>query len=452
MDKQPDNALRDRISQVFDNYEDTPADAGWLLLRERFPQKSKNRPVVWWLAAASVLIAGLGFWLFIPQKKQQTLSYKPKQEINGSSAQSYKPSGKVDNDLIASIPGSTTVMQSQTSNEYNRPEIFYPEVAANPTTANEHALTVDADITALNTAGKITQKDGLLNTPAKSRPTDRDDLVASTAVNDSTAEAAATLAAATKAKTMQDLLNADNAKIAANNTINKTAQASYRSVVLSAYAATYFNYAKGSNNQVNIGGGISSDFRVSNHLKFSTGLYVAQNTLSYTNTSIPQAVNTSALAIVNSNRAADLLSAAGTSYAAIASPAINSFNADLLGLDIPLNFKYQFNPNSNDTYVSAGISSGTYISEAYSSAYNYPNVFGSNSLVQPQEITSRRHFNTFDFAKTLNLSFGMGYPLGKTNRLIVEPFLKYPLGGLGSQNIRFGASGINLKLNFNNNK
>jgi hypothetical protein len=47
----------------------------------------------------------------------------------------------------------------------------------------------------------------------------------------------------------------------------------------------------------------------------------------------------------------------------------------------------------------------------------------------------------------LNLAIGFGYPVGN-NRLILEPFLKYPLDGLGSQNLRFGAGGINLKFNF----
>jgi hypothetical protein len=52
----------------------------------------------------------------------------------------------------------------------------------------------------------------------------------------------------------------------------------------------------------------------------------------------------------------------------------------------------------------------------------------------------------------LNVSFGMGYPLGKSNRLIIEPFLKYPLDGLGAQQIRFGAGGLNLKINFKGTK
>jgi hypothetical protein len=57
-----------------------------------------------------------------------------------------------------------------------------------------------------------------------------------------------------------------------------------------------------------------------------------------------------------------------------------------------------------------------------------------------------KSFNNFNFAKTLNLAAGFAYPLGKKH-LQIEPFLKYPLGGSGSQELQFGSVGINLKMN-----
>ena len=67
-----------------------------------------------------------------------------------------------------------------------------------------------------------------------------------------------------------------------------------------------------------------------------------------------------------------------------------------------------------------------------------------------QEIS--RQMKDFDLMRTLNVSFGFNTRLNKKQSLTIEPFLKYPLGGLGSENIRFGASGINVKLNFNTAK
>jgi len=67
MSEQLDNELKNRINQVFDNYEDTaPAEEGWLLLREKFPEKKKQRILpIWWSAAAVFLLLSiLGVWIY----------------------------------------------------------------------------------------------------------------------------------------------------------------------------------------------------------------------------------------------------------------------------------------------------------------------------------------------------------------------------------------------------
>ena len=47
MDDQPDDKLKQRIKEVFDNYDDASADAGWLQLREKFPEQRRRRAVLW---------------------------------------------------------------------------------------------------------------------------------------------------------------------------------------------------------------------------------------------------------------------------------------------------------------------------------------------------------------------------------------------------------------------
>ena len=39
MDDPLDNDLKKRIREVFDNYNDEHADEGWLLLREKYPER-----------------------------------------------------------------------------------------------------------------------------------------------------------------------------------------------------------------------------------------------------------------------------------------------------------------------------------------------------------------------------------------------------------------------------
>ena len=121
-----------------------------------------------------------------------------------------------------------------------------------------------------------------------------------------------------------------------------------------------------------------------------------------------------------------------------------------MGLDIPVNIKYEFNPQKSRSYIIVGLSSGTFINESYTYNFNTLSYGAGTALLanqQPQSQTTKNSFNDFYFAKTLNVSFGIGYPMGK-NHLIIEPFLKYPLAGLGAQQIHFGAGGINLKFDF----
>ena len=192
------------------------------------------------------------------------------------------------------------------------------------------------------------------------------------------------------------------------------------------YAGSHVNYGSGSNNQLGLGAGVSTDFRLGKKFKLSTGLGLMQNNLTY-----------------NQNiRNGSLLAAANSSYAntpatgsIIQNPTLSSMDTRLVALDVPVNLTYSFLPGKNSISVSAGISSSTFVKEAYD--YHY-----STSTNTTQNIKS---FNNFNFAKTLNVSAGFAYPLGK-NKLQIEPFLKYPLGGLGSQQLFFGSAGINLKL------
>src|SRR5690348_10198432 len=76
MDEKFDDDLKKQISRVFENIESPTADEGWLMLREKYPEKEKDRPVIWlWRVAAvaaamAILLIGISKWA--NQQKSET--------------------------------------------------------------------------------------------------------------------------------------------------------------------------------------------------------------------------------------------------------------------------------------------------------------------------------------------------------------------------------------------
>lgn len=436
MDEQLDKDLKNRISEVFLNFQDTTADEGWLQLRKKFPEAQSTRRAfvwIWWGSAAAILLLFLGIALWINNSpvEYKKLSYKKlKHSQSQNVALIIKPNVATNKTkpFKKETIVKTKVVNSFATNNIPKKIKNKSQIIRQP--KFQAVLKIRA--------GELPVKNIFITKTDSIVKTEIDDaykpLIAATVPADKTPVNEITASYKQPAKSITDMF--------ADNPVKKDVKSDekYKRVTLGVYAATYFNYAKGSDNQVNIGAGITSDIRLSKNLKLVTGITIAQNTLNYAGVNPPVAAEN------NFSLPMALLS---SSVKAV--PTFKNYNASLVGLDVPLNLKYEFNPQKNDTYISAGLSSGTFINELYTYKYNYP-AFFTQSLQQTQGETSHNSFNSFYFAKTLNLAFGIGYPLGKSNRLIIEPFLKYPLDGLGSQNIRFGAGGLNLKLNFKSSK
>jgi len=434
MDDQLDNILRNRIREVFENFDDPSADEGWMLLREKYPEEQSKRRAfawLWWGSVAAILLLFLGIGLLVND------SQHPKPEK--LSARKVKDIGHINPVAAENHPRERAKLASVESKKTSKTQ-----------TINIHATNSNL-LTKLQISTQPPAKESLsLNdTSAKNRPMDKKlgdsttiafnnkipgrQLIATTQPNSSIVSPIITQPP--PAKSINSMFEKDQEVKA--KTADKVKNDS-KKVHFAVYATTYFNYAKGSNSQMNLGAGVSSDIKLSKNLKLVTGIAIGQNTLSYAE-SPPQTILSSAYALSGA--------ASYNMTPSARQPAFTSYNASLVGLDIPLNLKYEFNPQKNDTYVLAGLSSGTFINELYTYHYGYP----SEPSLAP-DATTHQAFNSFYFAKTLNVAFGVGYPLGKSNRLVIEPFFKYPLDGLGSQQIRFGAGGINLKLNFQPSK
>jgi len=427
MDEELDDILKNRIKEVFENFEDSSADEGWLLLREKYPEKQSKRRALgwlWWGSAAAILLVflGIGLWLNNKDVKPQKSIVKIKHAnpTNPAMAEQkhYRDNGLVG--LNQKTAASTYASNLSNTNVKSKAE---PQIN-NHRESDEKAMV--KEVSDQHNHAQKTQVDS--TNFAISKPS-------SQPLNIPGQPDSATIIAKGKSLKPEQSINTMFAENQAAKPKKDEINTS-KKIHFSVYAATYFNYAKGSDNQINAGAGFSSDIKISKKLKLVTGIAIGQNTLNYAAVPQPPIANSAAL-----KGGLQLVSAN------VREPVLTGYNASLVGLDIPLNLKYEFNPQKNDTYISAGLSSGTFINELYT--YHYQDDLQPSSN---HDATNHQAFNSFYLAKTLNLAFGVGYPLGKSNRLVIEPFFKYPLDGLGAQQIRFGAGGINLKLNFQSQK
>jgi hypothetical protein len=488
MDDQLDNDLKKRIREVFQNFEDTSADEGWLELRKKFPEEERNRRAfawIWWGAAAAVffLFFGIGLWVYNTKVQPQKFTHnkikntKPENINNTKEHQnSINKSAAVDENNLTRTNNRVRNLNPVNENNLTKPN----RKAGSSNPANENNLAKsnnrkgNSNPANENNLAKSNNRNGNsypLKSLFKHNKYTKPAIIPQIINNDTLVQKTDLAQAADSNKANNNLQSQQlNAAVKPNNeppksvivipkppakSINsmfaedkkidtkKSIEKSDKRVRFGLYAATYFNYAKGSNNQINVGAGFTSDIKLSNNLKLVTGITIAQNSLNYTG-------GNSVIIAQNNFFPSTTASVSPSNYSVSSVATLKNHTASLVGLDVPLNLKYEFNPQKNDAYFSAGLSSGTFINETYKSQYSSQTYF-SSSVQQTQGETTSKSFNSFYFAKMLNVAMGIGFPFGK-NRLIFEPFLKYPIGGLGSQNIHFGAGGINLKFNFQSPK
>lgn len=491
MSEQFDNELSKHISDVFDQYEDTaPAEEGWLQLRQKFPPQKKRRIIpLWWSVAATILILALfGIWFYnTPQQpkstvvktriKRQSADTLIQNRLNSAADQSHPPINDrlVDEKQYAAI-ADQKIKSRRSLNSVDPKNTYLPATPnIHPDTAESIIATRPA-LASARTQNSITQPTvnpgsqpiDNRSTPNKTNLAGAINNITTAKNDDSTQNNGVSVIAQQRVK-QSSVTNprSDSAFINKNSGMEKLLAAEQRmektqktkkspatidkKVLFNIYAATYFNYAEGSKTQFNTGAGVSTDIRLSGNFKLSTGVAIGKNTLDYngqpTQSGILRSAVSAAPAVSDVNASYSNTTLGIVPLRVATTPVVSAYNVSLTGLDIPLNIKYELNPQKNDSYISAGLSSGTFITENYTYRYdNTPNAFGVSSNLP--DATTRRSFSRFDFARTLNLSIGMGYQISKQNRLIIEPFLKYPLSGLGSEQIRFGAGGLNLRFKF----
>lgn len=431
MKETEDQRIADKFRQVFEDFEDPASEQGWKELRKKYPETSR-KPLFFWLgSAAAVLLLFSGLWLLNSRMPREIAGKK-----NQAGEDSKVPYQVIPQDTseLTSAPPITErfklnevhanrgdKLPAHDLNEFEiakTPENYIDPVSSENISQGYPSENITRPLInpVLTTRSELTQKQFI----------SRDSLI--------NALAKMSLIAPLKDFTATILLPVENSKLSSEKSGTK-------GLSFSLYAGSYFNYAVGSESDLNFGAGFSSDIRLSRNFKFSTGLNLAKNSLRY-DQDIP----------VNADRSFQSSAPSSAPSGSVNLVTISNYKAELLSLDIPINIKYIISPDKNDFYILAGLSSGTYLRETYGVQYQNFNTASGAYSNQGQGQQIKKQLQDFDLARTLNVSFGFSMRSSKTQKITIEPFLKYPLAGLGTENLKFGSSGINLKLNFNSLK
>lgn len=132
---------------------------------------------------------------------------------------------------------------------------------------------------------------------------------------------------------------------------------------------------------------------------------------------------------------------------------------EILALEFPLSARVKLLETPGYAlYLNAGLSSLLYIKQRlsghntlYVNYLEYDSQTGAYSVASMVDhffVDERQDaFSHFDFSRLLNLSFGYEIT-GKERSVVIEPFVKYPLDHLSSQQLRIGMAGMSLRYNF----
>ena len=125
-----------------------------------------------------------------------------------------------------------------------------------------------------------------------------------------------------------------------------------------------------------------------------------------------------------------------------------SIDADCRVLDVPVNLNYNLYKSPKRTmFVSAGVSSYFMLKEKYTLiAANQP---GYPTYPDRSYEYSKQNAHLLS---VLNLSAGVAKPLNKQTSLVIEPYARLPLAGVGEGKVNLKSIGLNLQLQYNFSK
>lgn len=448
-----DERLSQKIRQTFDKHEEPYNAQGWEMMKQQMQaQKSgKVRALLLSLpakvAAAAVLVLGGVFTYHAINSNESSL--KPLQAKRNKTIQQKGFEGvqvlppSLGDDHVAQHQGEKSVGKT------NNPALGKVQTGTQSKDARVILASNALPETTLPKANKKVEK--TLVSPKQINQMRRKDLVVGYDVNTLTALNTVTQSTGQNqmipAVIRANYLPVKRSKVSAQEEVNLKSSPFKLGLVISSLV----NYSdKGEkDSQVNMGGGLLSEISLSKRLSITSGVLLTRQSLEMNRPAdLPKFTTSQSL---GSNQV----------FANRSQQQSRSVRMQFVGLDIPINLQYHLGKNVNQgLYVSLGLSSMAYLQEDYTHTTRETiqrQVYKPGGLTDPTIETyvsetnlksNPESLSRFDFARMLNVSMGMKYMVAQNMQILIEPYLKYPIGALTNEQLRFGSAGVNLRCSF----
>jgi len=192
----------------------------------------------------------------------------------------------------------------------------------------------------------------------------------------------------------------------------------------------------GNAKKLNMGYGVSMGYALTNKISLTSGISYSEMAASK---SLSAPVMSTAIAQENKN--------------------LESIEAKVTGIDIPLELKYHISKN---LYANVGVSAFAVINQKQSNSYVQEKLMESPAspnegltdlktyavnerVVEPapeSEIKEGKYIGFYNF------SFGYKQKISKNKAVSIEPFMKVPMKEVSKENLRLIGTGVRLKLDF----
>jgi hypothetical protein len=424
-----ENELIAHIKDSLMSHEESYVPGAW----EKFKARDeKKKPLIFWLgplgSAAAVLLIATGLYFFINKTQD-------KPDVQIAKVRPYKYNGPKPDKTIT--PAETAKETAPVSRSVQAEQADVSETASDTKNSTENAkVPVQQSAARIGVVAKIDPISSVTAEPVKSNPVAADPVAANKPAAPSAKETPEK-----KTYSFQEFLN--NESIAAKESkplaIAAVKENKWEMGVL---VAPSF----GNTRRLNMGYGVSMGYAVSDRISLGSGI-------SYNELAASRDISSSPVGMMDSP----------SGYNTIARPTkdLESVEAKISGIDIPLELKYHF---SKKLYANVGVSAFAVIRHQQNNSYveqklvereasftagNKDDSFTTFMVTEKTtEKAPEAEVSNDKYLGFYNFSFGYKQKISKSKSVSVEPFMKVPMKEVSKENLRLMGTGVRLKFDF----